>query len=167
MAYSTVPKTRRDGKITLQDGTSGIPVTLEVAYENGDFSFSQPQKYAETVIMDRTNITTVRYGDEQVVTGSFTFHFRQFTDAVNAGSVRDFVTKSGAYSSNVSTGLSGVPYVEHFCVDIALDIEGTNFGDDQDAQAILEKCVCSLDFSEGDPNGYTLNFTCYGGVTYA
>ena len=32
MAYSTAPKVRRDGKITLKDGTS-TPVTLEVAYE--------------------------------------------------------------------------------------------------------------------------------------
>ena len=39
MAYSTVPKMRRDGKITLKDGT-GTPVTLEVAYEEGNFTFT-------------------------------------------------------------------------------------------------------------------------------
>ena len=32
MAYSTIPKTRRDGVITLKDGT-GTPVTLAVSYE--------------------------------------------------------------------------------------------------------------------------------------
>ena len=34
MAYSVVPKTKWDGKIELIDGT-GVPVTLEVAYEDG------------------------------------------------------------------------------------------------------------------------------------
>ena len=39
MAYSNIPKTKRDGKIELIDGT-GSPVTLEVAFEDGNFSFS-------------------------------------------------------------------------------------------------------------------------------
>ena len=51
MAYSTAPKVRRDGKITLKDGT-GTPVTLEVAYEEGNFSFDQT-KSDRIVIRDR------------------------------------------------------------------------------------------------------------------
>ena len=46
MAYSNIPKTKRDGKIELIDGT-GSPVTLEVAFEDGNFSFSQPQQFSE------------------------------------------------------------------------------------------------------------------------
>ena len=37
MAYSTVPKVRRDGVIQLEDGT-GVPVTLQIAYEEGNFT---------------------------------------------------------------------------------------------------------------------------------
>lgn len=167
MAYSTVPKTKRDGKIELLDGTSGTPIKLEIAYEDGNFSFSQPQQYSELVVMDRGNFATIRKQDEQAITGSFSFHFRQFTDTVNPGSVRDFIQKVGAYSANVSTGTVGVPYVEHFCIDIQYTAEGTDFGDAGDHSAKLSKCVCALDFAEGDPSSFTLNFTCYGGVTVA
>lgn len=163
MAYSTIPKTKRDGKIILKDGT-GSPVTLEIAYEEGNFSFSQPQQFSELVIMDRGNFTTVRRQDEQAITGTFSFYFRQFTDGTEAGSVRDFINKSGFYSANISTGASGVPYVEHFAIDMEYTAEGTDFGDDADHTVTLSKCVASLDFSEGDPSGFSLSFTCYGGA---
>jgi hypothetical protein len=106
MAYSVVPKTKRDGVITLLDGTA-IAVTLDVAFEDGNFSFSQPQQYSELVVMDRGNFAAIRRQDEQAITGSFSFHFRQFTDASEAGSVRDFINQSGNYSANNSTGTSG------------------------------------------------------------
>lgn len=166
MAYSTVPKTKRDGKIELQDGT-GTPVVLEVAYEDGNFSFADPQAYTELVVMDRGDFATIRKQDQQAKTGSFSFHFRQFTDSVNPGSVRDFINGVGAYAANVSTGVGGVPYVEHFCVDIKYTAEGTDFGDSKDHTVTLSKCVCSLDFAEGDPSAFTLNFTCYGGAVVA
>ena len=162
MAYSVVPKTKRDGKIELIDGT-GVPVTLEVAYEDGNFSFSEPNEFSELVVMDRGNFAAIRKQDQQAITGSFSFHFRQFTDGSEAGSVRDFIAKSGFYSGNISTGGTGVPYVEHYCIDIKYTAEGTDFGDDADHTVTLSKCVCSLDFAEGDPSAFTLNFTCYGG----
>jgi len=117
MAYSTIPKTKRDGVITLIDGTA-TPVELEVAYEDGNFTFSDPQQFSELVVMDRGNFAAVRKQDEQAKTGSFSFHFRQFTDAAEAGSVRDFINQAGNYSGNVSTGLTGTPYIEHYTIDI-------------------------------------------------
>ena len=60
MAYSTVPKVRRDGVITLKDGT---PVSLAVAYEEGNITF-EVTKSDQTVIRDRGIITTVRKGDD-------------------------------------------------------------------------------------------------------
>ena len=164
MAYSTVPKTKRDGKITLQDGT-GSPVTLDIAYEDGNFTWSQPNKYSELVIMDRGDISTVRKQDEQTQSGSFSFYFRQFSDASEAGSVRDFINKSGHYAANISTGGVGTPYIEHYCIDIKYSCEGTDFGDDSDHSVTLSKCVVSsFDFAEGDPSAWTLSFTCYGGA---
>ncbi len=163
MAYSVVPKTKRDGVIQLRDGT-GVPVTLDVAFEDGNLTFSQPQQFSELVVMDRGSFSAVRKQDEQAITGSFSFHFRQFADSSEAGSVRDFINKSGFYSSNISTGGTGTPFVEHYCIDIRYTAEGTDFGDDADHQVTISKCVCSLDFSEGDPSTFTLNFTAYGGA---
>lgn len=163
MAYSVVPKTKRDGKIELVDNATPANV-LEIAYEDGNFSFSEPNEFSELVVMDRGNFAAIRKQDQQAITGSFSFHFRQFTDGSEAGSVRDFLNQTGHYASNVSTGGAGVPYVEHYCIDIRYTAEGTDFGDDADHVVTLSKCVCSLDFSEGDPSSFTLNFTCYGGT---
>lgn len=163
MAYSTVPKVRRDGSIVLKDGT-GPAVTLTVEYEEGNFSFSEPVA-AQTVIRDRGTIATVRKGDEEPITGSFSFYFREFTNASHAGSLRDFINKSGFYTGNITTGTTGAPYIEHYAVDIQYLAEGTDFGDDTDHEVTLSKCVCTLDFTEGDPSLFTLNITCYGGIT--
>ena len=164
MAYSTIPKTKRDGVITLIDGTAVTPVELEVAYEDGNFTFSDPQQFSELVVMDRGNFAAVRKQDEQAKTGSFSFHFRQFTDAAEAGSVRDFINQAGNYSGNVSTGTAGVPYIEHYTIDIKYVADSPDAAE-ADHTVVLEKCICSLDFSEGDPSSFTLNFTCYGGLT--
>ncbi len=169
MAYSTVPKVRRDGVIQLIDGT-GSPVTLDIAYEEGNFTFDKPgggdSPAAQTIVRDRGVITTVRKGDDEPITGSFSAFFRQFTDASEAGSVLDFITKAGNYSANISTGTTGAPYVEHYAINIKYEAEGTDFGDDADHSATLAKSVCTFSFAEGDPSAFTINFTCYGGVTF-
>jgi len=167
MAYSSVPKVRRDGVIQLIDGT-GVPVTLDIAYEEGNFTFDKPgggdSPAAQTIVRDRGVITTVRKGDDEPITGSFSAFFRQFTDASEAGSVIDFITKDGNYSGN--TGTTGTVYVEHYCIDIKYECAGTSFGDDADHSATLSQSVCTFSFAEGDPSAFTINFTCYGGVTF-
>jgi hypothetical protein len=166
MAYSTLPKTRRDGVITLKDGT-GSPVTLEVAYEEGNLTFDTP-KAAQTVIRDRGTISTVRKGDDEpTASGSFSAYFRQFTDGSEAGSILDFINKTGSYTSNVSTGSSGTPFVEFYCIDLEYQVDATSLGDDAATSATLTKCVCTASFTEGDPSSFTINFTSYGALTYA
>jgi len=166
MAYSTVPKAKKDGTLTFNDNTTPTAVTLEVAYEEGNFSFETPLR-DEVVVRDRGSISTVRQGDEQPITGSFNFYFRQFTDSSNAGSVQDFITGTGSYNANLSTGTSAGVFVEHYAVDLTFDVVGSALGDDQNHSATFSKCVCTLSFAEGDPSAWTLNFNCYGGVTYA
>jgi len=168
MAYSTIPKVRRDGVITLKDGTSPTPIQLQISYEEGNLSFDVT-KADQTVIRDRGTIVTVRKGDDQpAATGSFSAYFRQFTDTTpEAGSIIDFIDKAQQYASNVSTGASGVPFVEHYCIDLEYRVEGTSLGDDTDQSATLSKCICTFSFAEGDPSAFTISFTCYGGVTYA
>lgn len=165
MAYSTIPKVRRDGSLVLQDATSPTAVTLTVAYEEGNFSFDKPLD-AQTVIRDRSSIVAVRKGDEEPISGSFSFFFRAFTSS-DAGSVRDFIEGANAYSANISTGASGSPYIEHYAIDMVFTVEGNDLGDSADHTATFSKCVASLSFAEGDPNTWTLNFTAYGGVTFA
>lgn len=166
MAYSTIPKAKKDGVIKLLDGTTPTAVELTVAYEEGNFTFETPLR-DQTVIRDRGSITTVRQGDEQPITGSFNFYFRQFTDASNAGSIQDFITGTGNYNANASTGSGVSVFVEHYAVNMEFTVAGSSLGDAKDHVATFSQCVCTLSFAEGDPDGWTLNFTCYGGITYA
>lgn len=167
MAYSIVPKIRRDGVITLIDGTTPSAVTLEVAYEEGDLSIDEPSSRTFTEMRDRGAITNVRGTDDQIITGSFSFQFRQFTDASEAGSVRDFLKGRAFYSANISTGLAGSPRIDEsiHCVDLQYVAAGTANGDDADHTITLSKCaISSMGWSEGDPGTFTVNFSCYGGA---
>jgi hypothetical protein len=164
MAYSVVPKMRRDGQIKLLD--NGGSNTLTIEFESGDFNFT-PSKDAEIIIRDRNAISNVRRGDQEAsATGSFTLFMRQFTDASEAGSVMDFINKTGHYSGNVSTGGTGTPRVEEYCIDIEYTAEGTDNGDDADHKATLSKCIANVVYTEGDPSTLAISFTCYGGVAY-
>lgn len=168
MAYSTVPKVRRDGSISLVDG-DGSPTSLTVDYEEGNFSFDQT-KADRVIIRNRGSISTgaVRKGDDQPLTGSFSFYMRHFTSAT-AGGVLDFINKTGAYASNQSTGPFGAPYVEEYCITIKLTVDGSTVGDasGEDVQvATFSKCVATASFAEGDPNQITVNFECFAGVAY-
>lgn len=168
MSYSVIPKVRRDGKLTLRDGT-GVPVTLEVEYEDGNLSLNGlPTKEAQQIIRDRGVIVAVRKGDsEPTLTGSFSIHFRQFTSST-AGGVLDFVNKTNAYSANTSTGDTGTPRVEFYCIDIDYEIDGDIDGlTSTDHKATLSKCVVTAaSLTEGDPLALNLEFVCYGGVTF-
>lgn len=162
MAFSTVPKVRRDGKITLKDGGTA---SLEIAYEEGNLTF-EVTKADQTVIRDRGVITTVRKGDDQAAaTGSFSAYMREFADQTNAGSILDFINKTNNYSGNTSATSSDV-YVEEYSINIEYDVEGTDFNDDLDHKATLTQCICTVSFTEGDPNMFNISFTCYGGVAY-
>jgi hypothetical protein len=163
MAFSTIPKMRKDGTLTLQD--NGATNTLEIEYEEGNFTFT-PTKRTPVILRDRGEITTVRLSDaEPAATGSFTVHFRQFTSG-DAGGVIDFVNKTGAYASNVSTGSSGTPYIEEYCIDIKYEVDGTVVGETGTYIATISKAVCNVSFTEGDASTISIEFVAYGSVTY-
>ena len=164
MAYSAAPKVRRDGKITLKDGTTPTPVSLVVDYEEGNFSFDQV-KSDRIVIRDRGTIKSVRKGDDQPLTGSFTIYMRQFTSA-SAGGVLDFINKTNSYSANISASSSVA--TDEYTINIEFEVDGDAVGDDDgDTTATFNTCICQASFAEGDPNQITVNFECYNGVTYA
>ena len=163
MAYSVVPKMRRDGTIKLLDNAGSN--TLTISFESGDFNFT-PSKDAEVIIRDRNAISNVRRGDEEAsATGSFTVFMREFTDSSQAGSVLDFVNKTGHYASNVSTGSTGTPRIEEYCIDIEYTAAETD-SEGADHVATLSKCIVNVVYTEGDPSTLALNFTCFGGVSY-
>tara|TARA_R100001086_G_scaffold241241_1_gene168022 strand:+ start:6111 stop:6611 length:501 start_codon:yes stop_codon:yes gene_type:complete len=162
MAASQVVKVRRDGTLKLQDG-SGSPVTLEIDFEDGNFTANNlAAEEDRIVIRDRGTIVGLRKGDDQVGSLSFSVHMREFTNA-GAATLLDFCNGTASGSALTSTGGSGF---EQFLCSVHMQIEGTNHGDNADGQATFSKVLLTCDFSEGDPDVLNVQGEVYGGVTF-
>ena len=162
MASSTVVKNFTDGLITLKDGT-GTPISVDVKYDNGDFSISGlAQKLREVVAyQSRGVLNSVRHTNRSFPTFSFTAKMSEFTSAT-ANSLSDAVRKKGAFTAGISTlGASA----DVWALDLTLTVEGTTFGDSSDHTFTLGSCQMTLDFSEGDPSQFSINGTVYGAIT--
>jgi hypothetical protein len=159
MAVSTVLKHFTDGTITLEDGTSGTPVTLTVPFSQGDFSISGIQQAAQkavNVYQSRGVLHSIRLGEKTFITGSFSAMLADVSDSA-AGNLLDFIRKSNAYSSNASTLGSGDAYL----IKITLEIDGTSLGDSANHTIVLDDCACTADVSEGEPDSISISFTSY------
>ena len=160
MAESTSVAVRRDGTIKIKDGTTPTANVYTVAYENGDFTYTE-EKADRVVIRDRGTIVGLRKADDPVISFSFTVHFRELTNSAD-DSIIDFIMKTGNASSYVSTGGNGY---EQFLVDIEFDVDKTAVGAETVGhRATLSKCLLTYQVSEGDPDSISLTGECYGGV---
>ena len=175
MSESTVIHTKLDGQLTLGsqctagggafDATAGINSgadTYTVAFEAGDFSLTIPQQSISSYL-DRGKITSppsVRYGDDQAITFSFSAYFRDLTDSA-APALVDVINNQGYAGSNwvstLSTSISSDD-AEVFTIDLRWVV--TNQGDATDIhKLVLPYCTVNLSISEGDPNQVTINGT--------
>jgi len=162
MPISSVVKNFRDGTITLTDGTSPSPLSLTIQYEAGDLSLSGVNQgnYEHTKYLDRGDLGSIRKTNRSFPTGSFSCQMTEFSDGSNQN-IWDFVNKTGAFSAAVSTlGANADLYV----LKITLSVEGTNFGDSSDHILELGNCRCTIDFAEGDPSSFTINFEVLGTI---
>jgi hypothetical protein len=160
---SSVVKNFRDGTITVSDGTTPTPLAVIVQYEAGDFSITglTQGNLETTTYLDRGDLGSVRSTSRTFPTFSFTCHMTDLSDGTNK-TIWDIVNKSAgsAFASAVST-LTGS---DVYALTVVLAVEGTNFGDATDHTLTLSNCRLSIDFSEGDPNSFSLNGTVYGSI---
>lgn len=159
MPISSVVKNFRDGTITLAD--NGIN-TLTIQYEAGDLSLSGVNQgnYEHTKYLDRGDLGSIRKTNRSFPTGSFSCQMTEFSDASNTN-IWDLVNKTGAFSTAVSTlGANADLYT----LKITLSVEGTNFGDSSDHTLEMDDCRCTIDFAEGDPSSFTINFEVLGTI---
>ncbi len=160
MPISSVVKNFRDGTITFAD--NGIN-TLTIQYEAGDLSLSGVNQgnYEHTKYLDRGDLGSIRKSNRSFPTGSMSCQMTEFSDASNTN-IWDLINKTGAFSTAVSTlGANADLYT----LKITLVVEGTNFGDPSDHTLEMDDCRCTIDFSEGDPSSFTINFEVLGTIT--
>lgn len=163
MAISSVVKNYRDGTITFSDNTSPTPLSMTVQYESGDLSVSGLGQLHETATyLDRGELGSLRQTARTFITGSFSAHFTDLTDATG-GTLYDVAAITGYFASMVST-LGTASDVKTY--KLVWTCEGSNFGDSGDHVLTMNDVhVTSVDIAEGDPNSYTINFTVYGTIT--
>ena len=132
-------------------------------FDNADFSVEGLKfKLRETTAYQHRGVlSSVRHTTRTFPTGTFTCSMAEFT-AASAVSVSDAVLKNGSFASAVSTLGSNA---DVYTLDVTITEEGTNFGDSADHTFTLEDCELSLSYSQGDPNTFSLSFTCYGAIT--
>jgi hypothetical protein len=159
---NSIVKNFRDGAIILKDGT-GTPIAVTIEFESGDFSISGLSANANTEVttyLDRGSLGSVRLTSQSFPTWSFTCHMVEFSDAVTK-TVWDAVNKTGTFAAAVST----ITNSDVYGLDCVINIEGTALGEATDHTLTLVGNRITLDFSEGDPNSFTINGTMYGSMT--
>ena len=177
MTESTIIHTKLDGQLTLGSqctagggafsaaaGINSGADTYTVSFEAGDLSLTIPQQTVSHYL-DRGKITdppSIRYGDDQTITFSFSAYFRDLTDS-GAPALVDIVSNQGYAGSNwVSTLSTSIASddAEVFSVDLRWVI--TNQGNASDvSKLVLPYCTLNGAIAEGDPNMFTINGTCW------
>lgn len=170
MALSSVPKHFTDGTLTFTDNTPVTPLTLTLVHCTGDTAVSGSNALgggARSLALYQTrggsNATTgntaSRAGAHEPFTVSMSVHEYDLTEA-SVGTLRDWVFRLQTFSAAI--GFEGADN-EVFSFITALLIEGTDHGDASDQSFTWSRCVCTaLDFSEGEPNTFTLSLTVLG-----
>jgi|TARA_R110000824_G_scaffold397587_1_gene600615 hypothetical protein len=158
MAISTIVKTKRDGSLTFTDKDAGSSFT--VSYEAGDLSISIPGAGANNYL-DRGQITavpSVRYSDDQPITGSFTAYLRDMSDG-SYETLMEIMCQTGHIGSTWVSTLGTT--AEVFTVKLTWTVEGTDHGDSADHVCAMDHCYVTGSVSEGDPDTLSINFTSY------
>lgn len=158
MAESLITKTLRDVTVRISD-LAGLN-SVEVVFEVGDFTLDVPR---ETInqFPDRGRFTSppsLRLGDDQPMTGSWTFNLRDVSDATDE-MVSELIFNSGAIAANWVSTLGALAEVPVFT--IRWTAAGIIHGDAQDHFVECEFCAIRGSFGDGHPEVYTLNFVSY------
>lgn len=158
MAISTIVKTKRDGTIAFADAAAAH--TLTVAYEQGDLNITIPS-YTIVSVLDRgefTSTPTLRKGDDQPCTFTFTAYLRDLSDASYI-TLEEIVCNAGYFASTwVSRGGATADVKT---VQITWSCEGSNHGDSADHTLVLDYCWITGSLQEGDPDVISISGTAY------
>jgi len=157
VAEETIVRTKRDGTITIAD--SGGSHTYTVAYEAGDLAITIPGPTIVSVL-DRGQFAatpSLRYGDDQPCTFTFTATLRDHTDATLA-TLHDIINQSGYIASTWVSTLGA--NAEVFTVTLTWTVEGTDHGG-ADGTTTLNYCVVTGAIQEGDPTTISVSGTAY------
>ena len=154
------------GTLVISDGTTPTAISLTLDCDNGDLSITGLAETQNEVAAYecRGDLISIAHTNRTYPTFTLTAKMAEFTLA-SGGTVADALLKisGGAFAAAVSTSAN----TDVYTVDLLLTVEGTDFGDASDHTATITDAHCTVDFSEGDPNQFSISGTVYGSVTFA
>ena len=158
MPESTIVKTKRDGTLMFSDLAAAN--TYTVSFEAGDLNLTIPGATVNN-FLDRGRLTSppsIRYGDDQPITGSFSGYLRDISDVAYA-TLTEILTQTGEVGASWTStmGANG----EVFALKITWTIAGLIHGDASDHVVELDHCYVTGSLAEGDPDVVNLDFTSY------
>lgn len=161
MAESLIVRTKRDGIITITDGTK----TYVAAYEPGNFSADFPLEDV-LLFLDRGVIGTtpsLRLGDDKPMTGAFSVYLRDMMDTAGSPTyttIMDLsIVPTGRYvASNWTSTIGSSSDVKTWTIQFTVD--GT-FAGESDKTMSFTFCVLRAKLAEGDPSMVDVSFTSY------
>lgn len=165
MAVPDFVKNSCNGVVTLiaHDG-AGAEVSLVLAFDLGDLAITNLKRRlnASVKYQRRGKYVSTGHGERIYPTLTFTcYHTGEGT--VAPGSARAFLMQNAPYDNLESVEGAGRP----FSINAQFDIEGTDFGDDDDWSSLFEKCsVEPASFGEAmDGNKWSFTLECSGDIS--
>jgi hypothetical protein len=161
MSESQVIKVKGDGNLKFFDNADTN--NYEISFEQGDLQIT-PGGRAVNVFLDRSRFganPSLRYGDDQESTFTFTANLRDAGADTSAATLTDIL--------NWLLGSTQVSYVnsnwvpigganaEVRTVKLQWRIDGSVHGDGADHIFVLSPCVATYAGAEGDPTVLTIN----------
>jgi len=165
MPESSIVKVKRDGSIALLDGTTPTPRSYVISAEPGDFNIAVPGEVKNDFLDRGRLVGSVRFGDDQAVTGSFTVYHRGglSTDGTSAALIDILNGTAFSYATNPWLSTLGTN-AEVKTVDVVFTVEGTAHGDAADHICTVPDCSVEYSLVEGDPNTISISFRSHTAV---
>ena len=156
MAASTVPKTKRDGKIEIITAEH----VFELQFEPGDLAISNLKEgqTATTMILDRGSFHALRKTDFEPVSLAFTATLTDLSDNTDVLLVNACLG-DGAWASDTSAFGANA---DCWGVKITFTIDGTSHGDAANhTMEFTPVRITGMDISEGEPSTVSVTAECY------
>lgn len=155
-----IPRTLRDGQLTINDGTAS-PQSVTVLLDEGDLSFTISND--TKMIMNRGAYLGIRRGDFVPVSLSFTAKWAELLGITQytptTPTVYEIINNEGGVFESVDSGECSDAYALEFVFLVTDPCEGTT----TDQQITFAKCVMeTFECAEGDE----YNTLSYSGTDY-
>jgi hypothetical protein len=169
MATGSVVKHRYDCSVSIADGAA---LVQSFGMFTGNVSISNFNRKLRNVAAYKTRDgkATVRHTDRNEITFTLNFHLANFSGTVDAEGTSevspwDVFNRAGSWAAATSTLPVSAGGGDVFCVDITVNLEGTDIGEGADHTVTFTRCHGMVSANIEEPATWSVEVTCYGDVS--